>query len=461
MKLTQSSLNVGLLGIGTVGSGTFNVLRRNQVEIQRRAGRSIEITMVADLDVQRARAAVGPDVQVVSDARAVIANPAIDVVIELIGGYGIAKQLVMEAIASGKHVVTANKALLAVHGGEIFAAAQAKGVMVAFEAAVAGGIPIIKALREGLTANRIQWVAGIINGTTNFILSEMRDKGLDFATALQQAQALGYAEADPSFDIEGVDAAHKVTLMSAIAFGIPVQFDKAYIEGITQLGAQDIKYAEQLGYRIKLLGITKRRDADTARGLSAGIELRVHPSLIPAKRLIANVEGAMNAVVVNGDAVGTTLYYGKGAGSEPTASAVIADLVDIARLHGAEAEQRVPHLAFQPHTLAQSQTDLPILPMTDVVTSYYLRLNVADEAGVLANVTRILADAGISIDAVLQREADDTGPDGKASGGVAQTDLILLTHDTTEGTMNAAITRMQALPTVLAAIVRIRKEELA
>ena len=461
MKLTQSSLNVGLLGIGTVGSGTFNVLRRNQVEIQRRAGRSIEITMVADLDVQRARAAVGPDVQVVSDARAVIANPAIDVVIELIGGYGIAKQLVMEAIASGKHVVTAHKALLAVHGGEIFAAAQAKGVMVAFEAAVAGGIPIIKALREGLTANRIQWVAGIINGTTNFILSEMRDKGLDFATALQQAQALGYAEADPSFDIEGVDAAHKVTLMSAIAFGIPVQFDKAYIEGITQLGAQDIKYAEQLGYRIKLLGITKRRDADTARGLSAGIELRVHPSLIPAKRLIANVEGAMNAVVVNGDAVGTTLYYGKGAGSEPTASAVIADLVDIARLHGAEAEQRVPHLAFQPHTLAQSQTDLPILPMTDVVTSYYLRLNVADEAGVLANVTRILADAGISIDAVLQREADDTGPDGKASGGVAQTDLILLTHDTTEGTMNAAITRMQALPTVLAAIVRIRKEELA
>ena len=461
MKLTQSSLNVGLLGIGTVGSGTFNVLRRNQVEIQRRAGRGIEITMVADLDVQRARASVGPDVQVVSDARAVIANPAIDVVIELIGGYGIAKQLVMEAIAAGKHVVTANKALLAVHGTEIFAAAQARGVMVAFEAAVAGGIPIIKALREGLTANRIQWVAGIINGTTNFILSEMRDKGLDFATALQQAQALGYAEADPTFDIEGVDAAHKVTLMSAIAFGIPVQFDKAYIEGITQLGAQDIKYAEQLGYRIKLLGITKRRAADAARGLRAGIELRVHPSLIPAKRLIANVEGAMNAVVVNGDAVGTTLYYGKGAGSEPTASAVIADLVDIARLHGAEAQQRVPHLAFQPHTLAQSQTDSPILPMADVVTSYYLRLNVADEAGVLANVTGILADAGISIDAVLQREADDTGPDGQTTGAVAQTDLIMLTHDTTEGTMNAAMAKMQALPTVLAPIVRIRKEELA
>jgi homoserine dehydrogenase len=461
MKLTQSSLNVGLLGIGTVGSGTFNVLHRNQVEIQRRAGRAIAITMVADLDTQRARAVVGPDVQVVNDARAVIANPAIDVVIELIGGYGIAKQLVMEAIAAGKHVVTANKALLAVHGGEIFAAAQAKGVMVAFEAAVAGGIPIIKALREGLTANRIQWVAGIINGTTNFILSEMRDKGLDFATALQQAQALGYAEADPTFDIEGVDAAHKVTLMSAIAFGIPVQFDKAYVEGITQLGAQDIKYAEQLGYRIKLLGITKRRAADAARGLNAGIELRVHPSLIPAKRLIANVEGAMNAVVVNGDAVGTTLYYGKGAGSEPTASAVIADLVDIARLHGAQAEQRVPHLAFQPHTLAQSQTDSPILPMSDVVTSYYLRLNVADEAGVLANVTGILAQAGISIDAVLQREADDTGADGQASGGIAQTDLIMLTHDTTEGTMNAAIAKMQALPTVLAPIVRIRKEELA
>ena len=464
MKSTQLSLNVGLLGIGTVGSGTFNVLRRNQVEIQRRAGRGIQITMVADLDMQRARGVVGPDVQVVSDAREVIANPAIDVVIELIGGYGIAKQLVMEAIAAGKHVVTANKALLAVHGTEIFAAAQAKGVMVAFEAAVAGGIPIIKALREGLTANRIQWVAGIINGTTNFILSEMRDKGLDFATALQQAQALGYAEADPTFDIEGVDAAHKVTLMSAIAFGIPVQFGKAYVEGISQLGAQDIKYAEQLGYRIKLLGITKRRAANAAFGLRAGIELRVHPSLIPAKRLIANVEGAMNAVVVNGDAVGTTLYYGKGAGSEPTASAVIADLVDIARLHGAQVEQRVPHLAFQPHTLAQSQTDSPILPMEDVVTSYYLRLNVADEAGVLANVTGILAEAGISIDALLQREADEaegaeTGI--SASGGVAQTDLIMLTHDTTEGTMNAAIAKMQALPTVLAPIVRIRKEELA
>ena len=441
----MKSIQVGLLGIGTVGSGTFNVLRRNQAEIKRRAGRGIEITMVADLDVARAQAVVGPDVKVVNDARAVIANPEIDIVIELIGGYGIAKQLVLEAIAAGKHVVTANKALLAVHGTEIFAAAHSKGVMVAFEAAVAGGIPIIKALREGLTANSIQWIAGIINGTTNFILSEMRDKGLDFATVLKEAQKLGYAEADPTFDIEGVDAAHKVTLMSAIAFGIPVQFDKAYIEGITKLGAADIKYAEQLGYRIKLLGITKR----TAKG----IELRVHPSLIPAKRLIANVEGAMNAVVVNGDAVGNTLYYGKGAGSEPTASAVIADLVDITRLHTADAAQRVPHLAFHP----ESMSDLPVLPMSEVVTSYYLRLRVADQAGVLAKVTGIVADAGISIDAVLQREADEVGGDAS----VAQTDLIMLTHDTREGTMNEAIARMQALPTVLAPIVRIRKEELA
>ena len=455
----MKSIQVGLLGIGTVGSGVFNVLQRNQAEIQRRAGRGIEITMVADLDVQRAQAAVGPQVKVVNDARAVIANPAIDIVIELIGGYGIARQLVMEAIAAGKHVVTANKALLAVHGTEIFAAAQAKGVMVAFEAAVAGGIPIIKALREGLTANRIQWIAGIINGTTNFILSEMRDRGSDFATVLKQAQALGYAEADPTFDIEGVDAAHKVTLMSAIAFGIPVQFSKAYVEGISQLSAKDIKYAEQLGYRIKLLGITKRT---TANG-QEGIELRVHPSLIPAKRLIANVEGAMNAVVVNGDAVGTTLYYGKGAGSEPTASAVIADLVDITRLQSSNAAQRVPALAFQPHTFDQAMSDTPILPMSDIVTSYYLRLNVADETGVLAKVTGILAESGISIDAVLQREADEVGGDGRAAGNpaVAQTDLILLTHDTREGTMDAALAQMQALPTVLAPIVRIRKEELA
>jgi homoserine dehydrogenase len=448
----MKNIQVGLLGIGTVGSGVFAVLQRNFDEIQRRAGRGIEITMVADLDTERAKQIVGNKVQVVNDARAVIANPEIDIVIELIGGYGIAKALVMEAIAAGKHVVTANKALLAVHGEEIFQAAQAKGVMVMFEAAVAGGIPIIKALREGLTANRIQWIAGIINGTTNFILSEMRDKGLDFSVVLKEAQRLGYAEADPTFDIEGVDAAHKATLMASIGFGIPVQFDKAHVEGITSLTATDIKYAEQLGYRIKLLGITKRRaDKKTQEG-GEGIELRVHPTLIPTKRLIANVEGAMNAVVVNGDAVGTTLYYGKGAGAEPTASAVIADLVDITRMHSATAAQRVPALAFQPGSMSA----MPILPMSDVITSYYLRLRVADVAGVLAQVTGIIAGAGISVDAMLQREADEvSGEQGN------QTDLIILTHDTTEGTMNAALAQMQALPTVLAPIVRIRKEELA
>ncbi len=432
-------IQVGLLGIGTVGSGTFNVLQRNQEEIQRRAGRGIAITMVADLDTARAKAVVGDAARVVSDARAVIANPEIDIVVELIGGYGIARALVMEAIAAGKHVVTANKALLAVHGTEIFAAAREKGVVVAFEAAVAGGIPIIKSLREGLTANRIEWIAGIVNGTTNFILSEMRDKGLDFEVVLKQAQALGYAEADPTFDIEGVDAAHKTTLMSAIAFGIPVQFDGAYVEGITRLQAADITYAEQLGYRIKLLGITRRRPN--------GIELRVHPTLIPVKRLIANVEGAMNAVMVHGDAVGTTLYYGKGAGSEPTASAVIADLVDITRLHTALPDHRVPHLAFQPDALAAT----PILPMAQVVSSFYLRLQVADQTGVLARITGILAEHDISIDALLQRESAD---------GEAQTDVIILTHDTVEGEMNQAIAQMQALTTVLAPIVRIRKEEL-
>ncbi len=433
-------IQVGLLGIGTVGSGTFNVLQRNQEEIRRRAGRGIQITMVADLDTARAKAVVGDSAEVVADARQVIANPNIDIVIELIGGYGIAKALVMEAIAAGKHVVTANKALLAVHGTEIFAAAHAKGVIVAFEAAVAGGIPIIKALREGLTANRIEWIAGIINGTTNFILSEMRSKGLDFEVVLKEAQKLGYAEADPTFDIEGVDAGHKVTLMSAIAFGVPVQFDKAHVEGITKLQAADITYAEQLGYRIKLLGITKRRDA--------GIELRVHPTLVPSKRLIANVEGAMNAVVVQGDAVGTTLYYGKGAGAEPTASAVVADLVDITRLHTADPDHRVPHLAFQPGELSNT----PILSMDQVVTAFYLRLQVADQAGVLARITGILAERGISIDALLQRESAE---------GEAQTDVIILTHDTIEGEMNKAIAQMQALPTVLAPIVKIRKEELS
>lgn len=440
-------IQVGLLGIGTVGSGTFNVLQRNQEEIRRRAGRGIEIAMVADLDTTRAQQIVGDKVKVVGDARQVIANPEIDVVVELIGGYGIAKALVLEAIAAGKHVVTANKALLAVHGTEIFKAAAEKGVIVAYEAAVAGGIPIIKALREGLTANSIQWVAGIINGTTNFILSEMRDKGLDFDVVLKEAQRLGYAEADPTFDIEGVDAAHKVTLMSAIAFGIPVQFDKAYVEGITKLAGADIKYAEQLGYRIKLLGITKRTDK--------GVELRVHPSLIPAKRLIANVEGAMNAVMVQGDAVGNTLYYGKGAGSEPTASAVIADLVDIARLHGADLSHSVPPLAFQNSTLVAAGGELPVLPMAEVVTSYYLRIRVADEAGVLAKITTLLANAGISIDAVIQREADEIGGEGST-----QTDLIILTHDTREGDMDKALAEIQGLPTVLAPITRIRKEEL-
>ncbi len=433
-------IKVGLLGIGTVGAGTFAVLQRNQEEIRRRAGRAIEITMVADLDVERAKAITQGTVQVVGDAFEVVNHPDIDIVIELIGGYGVARELVMRAIANGKHVVTANKALLATHGTDIFRAAQERGVMVAFEAAVAGGIPIIKALREGLTANRIQWIAGIINGTTNFILSEMRDKGLSFETVLKEAQRLGYAEADPTFDIEGVDAAHKATIMSAIAFGIPVQFDKAYVEGITKLGAQDIRYAEQLGYRIKLLGITKRTDK--------GIELRVHPSLVPAKRLLANVEGAMNAVMVHGDAVGTTLYYGKGAGSEPTASAVIADLVDITRLHTSDPAHRVPHLAFQPDQMSE----LPVLPMAEVVTSYYLRLRVADQAGVLAEVTGLLARAGISIDAVLQREAGE---------GEKQTDLIILTHDAREGTMNDVLAKLQALPTVLAPITRIRKEELA
>ena len=436
-------IQVGLLGIGTVGSGTFEVLKRNQEEIQRRAGRPIQITMVADLDTARAQEIVGSAVKVVNDARQVIANPEIDIVVELIGGYGIAKQLVLEAIAAGKHVVTANKALLAVHGTEIFAAAHKKGVMVAFEAAVAGGIPIIKALREGLSANRIHWVAGIINGTTNFILSEMRDKGLAFGDVLKQAQALGYAEADPTFDIEGVDAAHKATIMAAIAFGVPVQFDKAYVEGITKLEAQDIRYAEQLGYRIKLLGISKRT-AD-------GIELRVHPCLVPAKRLIANVEGAMNAVMVQADAVGTTLYYGKGAGSEPTASAVIADLVDVTRLHTADPLNRVPHLAFQPETFDQAMSNLPVMPMEQVVTSYYLRLRVADQAGVLAQITGIFAQAAISIDAVLQREAGE---------GENQTDLIILTHDCVEAKMNQALAQMQQLSTVLAPITRIRKEEL-
>ena len=454
----MKAINVGLLGIGTVGAGTFEVLRRNQEEIMRRAGRGIRIAVVADIDTARARRIVGDAVEVVGDARAVIADPAIEIVVELIGGTGIAKALVLEAIAAGKHVVTANKALLAIHGTEIFAAARARGVMVAFEAAVAGGIPIIKALREGLTANRIDSVVGIVNGTTNFILSEMRSKGLDFAVALAEAQRLGYAEADPSFDIGGIDAAHKATLMSAIAFGVPVQFDKAHVEGIAELQAADIAYAEQLGYRIKLLAITRRRDdlpaerRATGRAGTGGIELRVHPTLVPTGRLIANVEGAMNAVMVQADAVGTTLYYGKGAGAEPTASAVIADLVDITRLATADPDHRVPHLAFQPSAMQ----DTPILGIAAVVTSFYLRLQVADQAGVLARITGILAEAGISIDALLQRPGEHA-----ASESAARTDVIILTHATVEGRMTEAIAQMQALPTVLAPIIRIRKEELS
>ena len=436
----MKSIKVGLLGIGTVGSGTFNVLKRNQEEIARRAGRGIEITMVAARNTARATELTRGEVKVVNDGNLVVNDPEIDIVVELIGGCDIARDLVLKAIANGKHVVTANKALIATHGNEIFKAAQEKGVMVAFEAAVAGGIPIIKALREGLTANRIQWVAGIINGTTNFILSEMRDKGLDFDVVLKEAQRLGYAEADPTFDIEGVDAAHKLTIMASIAFGIPVQFDKPHVEGITKLQASDITYAEKLGYRIKLLGITRQTEK--------GIELRVHPTLIPASRLIANVEGAMNAVVVRGDAVGEALYYGKGAGSEPTASAVIADLVDITRLATADPEHHVPSLAFQLNAMA----DTPVLPMSEVVTSYYLRIRVADQAGVLADVTRILADSTISIDAMLQKEPGE---------GEQQTDIIMLTHQTQEKNIEAAIAKIEALSTVVGKVTKIRLEELS
>lgn len=432
-------IKVGLLGIGTVGAGTFNVLQRNQEDIRRRAGRGIEITMVAARNLERAAQLTGGQCRVVDDLFQVVDSPEVDIVVELIGGYELPRELVLRAIANNKHVVTANKALLALHGNEIFAAAQEKGVMVAFEAAVAGGVPIIKALREGLTANRIESVAGIINGTTNFILSEMRDKGLDFATVLKQAQELGYAEADPTFDIEGVDAAHKLTIMSAIAFGIPVQFDKAHVEGISQLQADDIRYAEELGYRIKLLGITRRADA--------GIELRVHPTLIPAKRLIANVEGAMNAVLVEADAVGSTLYYGKGAGSEPTASSVIADLVDVTRLATVDPYCRVPHLAFQPNQMS----DVAILPMSEITTSYYLRVYVNDQLGVMADLTRILADAGISIDAVLQ----------KGTRGGARTDIIMITHQTREKNVDAAIERIEALASVVGKVIRIRLETLS
>jgi homoserine dehydrogenase len=435
----MESIKVGLLGLGVVGGGTWKVLARNAGEISRRAGRNIEITRVAVRDLAKARTLLGQSVELGTDPFAVVRDPAIDIVVELIGGDTLARELVLEAIAQGKHVVTANKALLAKHGTEIFAAASAKGVMVAFEAAVAGGIPIIKAMREGLTANRIEWVAGIINGTTNFILSEMRARGLPFATVLAEAQKLGYAEADPTFDIEGVDAAHKLTLLASLAFGIPVQFNRAHIEGISKLASEDIKLAERLGYRIKLLGITKRR--------ANGIELRVHPALVPSASLLANVEGAMNAVLVRGDAVGQTLYYGKGAGEEPTASAVVADLVDVTRLHTADPEHRVPHLAFQPDAMA----DTPILSIEDVETSYYLRMTVADQPGVLADIARVFADAGISIGSMIQQPSD---ADGSA-------DLIFLTHQALERNINAAISRIEALAFVRSSVTRLRVEGLS
>jgi homoserine dehydrogenase len=433
-------IRVGLLGIGTVGGGTFALLRRNQEEITRRAGRAITIHVVADQDLQRAKRIVEGNCEVIADAFTVVRSPEIDIVVELIGGTKVAKDLILQAIDNGKHVVTANKALLALYGNEIFAAAQKRGVMVAFEAAVAGGIPIIKALREGLTANRIEWIAGIINGTSNFILSTMRDTGAGFKETLAEAQRLGYAEADPTFDIEGIDAAHKLTIMAGIGFGIPMQFEKAYTEGIANLTRQDIRYAEELGYRIKLLGITRR----TAKG----IELRVHPTLIPTRRLIANVEGVMNAVLVKGDAVGATMYYGAGAGADPTSSAVVADLVDVTRMHTADPENRVPHLAFQPDALS----DAPILPMEEVETAYYLRLRVLDRPGVLADITRILADLSISIDAMVQKEPGE---------GEEQVDIIMLTHLTLEKNIIAAIARIEGLPANLGKVTRIRLEELA
>lgn len=431
-------INVGLLGVGTVGGGTATVLKRNAAEISRRAGRDIVLKMAANLDLDAARAIVGDGVDVVADGFAVARHPDIDIVVELIGGTGIAKELVLAAIDSGKHVVTANKKLLAEHGNEIFARAQEKGVTVAFEAAVAGGIPIIKALREGLSANHIEWIAGIINGTSNFILTEMRDKGSAFADVLAEAQRLGYAEADPTFDIEGHDAAHKLTIMAALAYGIPMQFDKAYLEGISKLTARDIRYAEELGYRIKLLGITRRTDK--------GVELRVLPTLIPEKRLIANVDGVMNAVMVKGDAVGATMYYGAGAGSLPTASAVVADIVDVTRLATADPEHRVPHLAFQPDRLA----DLAILPISEVESSYYLRVNVIDRAGVLAELTRILASEGISIEALIQ----------KGSEREAEAEIVLLTHRVVEKHVNAAIAQIEALDSVTGSVTKLRMEAL-
>ena len=435
----NKTLRVGLLGIGTVGGGTYAVLTRNVEEITRRTGIKIIVTHVADKNLELAKAVTGGNSIITTNAFEIVNNPDIDVVVELIGGCTLSKELVLKAISNGKHIVTANKALIALHGNEIFAAAQLAGVMVMFEAAVAGGIPIIKALREGLGANRIEWVAGIINGTTNFILTEMREKGLAFSDVLGEAQRLGYAEADPTFDVQGIDAAHKLTIMAAIAFGMPMKFEQTYTEGITKLQQTDIKYAEELGYRVKLLGITKRT--------AAGVELRVHPTLIPEKRLIANVNGAMNAVVVKGDAVGPTLYYGAGAGAEPTASSVVADLMDVARLHNVASSSRVPYLAFQ----SDSIVDLPVLPIGKVNSAYYLRLRASDKPGVLANVTKILADHNISIDAMLQNEPEDNE---------TEADIVILTHMTVEVNMDAAITFIEALPATLGNITKLRVESL-
>src|ERR1035437_4499830 len=432
-------VRIGLLGIGTVGGGTYRVLERNREEITRRAGRRIEIAWVCARDQERARAVVGPDVPVIDDAVRAVGDPATEIVVETIGGTDVAKDAVMAAIASGKHVVTANKALLALHGNAILAAASERGVMVAFEAAVAGCIPTIKVLREGLVANRIEWIAGIVNGTSNFILSEMRAKGLPFAQALAEAQQRGFAEPDPTFDVEGIDAAHKISLLAAIGFGIPVQFTRAHVEGITGITDKDVTYAEKLGYRIKLLGISRRTPA--------GIELRVHPTLVPSTRLIANVEGATNAILIKGDAAGVTLYQGAGAGSEPTASAVIADIIDVTRLMRAEPEERVPHLAFQ----ADALSDVPILAMADVETSYYLRVRVKDQVGVLADLARALADAGISIDSMLQQGAGDDEN---------ETDIVILTHQTRERNFDAAIARVVELPSVSGDYTRIRREEI-
>ena len=435
----MNPVNVGLLGLGTVGGGTFNVLNRNAEEIVRRAGRGIQITHAAAREYDPSRLPGIDAITVSNDAFAVATDPAVDIVVELIGGYEPARELVLKAIANGKHVVTANKALIALHGNEIFAAAQDKGVMVAFEAAVAGGIPIIKAIREGLAANEIEWLTGIINGTGNFILTEMRDKGRDFDDVLKEAQQLGYAEADPTFDIEGIDAAHKLTILASIAFGIPLQFDRVYTEGISHITREDVAYAEELGYRIKHLGFTRRT--------AMGIELRVHPTLIPERRLIANVDGVMNAVLVNADAVGPTLYYGAGAGSEPTASAVVADIIDVTRTLSVDPGNRVPHLAFQQHALSE----VPIMDMEEVETAYYLRLLATDKPGVLADVTRILGDSGISIEAILQKEP---------MAGVDEVPIIMLTHTVGEQYMNAAIEQIETLETIHGKVTRIRLEHL-